>query len=124
MAIFTLSELASYLQQDLDTATATLIQTLTDGLIAEQTGTVAIPAPVSTKAVALEVAARAYRNPNAIRQEAVGQWSYTRDAAAASGVFLTVANLALLLSPGESGDAYSIIPFGEPGYSTVVDSWL
>ncbi len=88
MAIFTLSELASYLQQDLDTATATLIQTLTDGLIAERAGPVAVPASSAMKAVALEVAARAYRNPARLSMETIDDYTWRVDNAGDAGVFL------------------------------------
>ncbi len=68
---------------------------------------------------------RVMSNPDGIRQESVGQWSYTRDQSLSSGaLFVSAEELDLLLSPGQAGDAYSIIPFGEPGYSPVVDSWL
>ncbi len=88
MAIYTLSEFASYVQQDVDTATATLLQTLTDGVIAGRV-TVTVPASAEVKALALEVAARAYRNPNRLNMETIDDYTWRVDNAGDAGVFLT-----------------------------------
>lgn len=67
-----LTELASALQSDLDTATANLLLLdLAQGLVTEQIG-VQDPWPTIAKSIALTAAARAYRNPEGTRQEAVG----------------------------------------------------
>lgn len=72
VAIATVEELASALQSDLDTATANLLLLdLAQGLIAEVIGDLD-PWPVTAKAIALAVAARAYVNPDGLRQETVG----------------------------------------------------
>ncbi len=88
MAIYTLSEFASYVQADVDTATATLLQTLTDGVIAGRV-TVTVPASAEVKALALEVAARAYRNPNRLNMETIDDYTWRVDNAGDAGVFLT-----------------------------------
>lgn len=70
--IATLEEFASALQTNLDTATANLLLLdLAQGLIAEVIGE-QDPWPVTAKAVALAVAARAYVNPEGVRQETTG----------------------------------------------------
>lgn len=70
--IATVEELASFLQCDLDTATANLLLLeLAQGLITEVIGDLD-PWPVSAKAVALAAAARSYRNPEGVKRETVG----------------------------------------------------
>ena len=72
-AIATLEEFASSLQRDLDTASATLyLLDLAQGLITEEIGE-RDPWPATAKAVALAAATRAYRNPEGLRREGVGQ---------------------------------------------------
>lgn len=67
-----LSELASALQTDLDTATANLLLLdLAQGLITEVIGA-QNPWPSTAKTIALTAAARAYRNPEGLRQDTVG----------------------------------------------------
>lgn len=67
-----LTELASALQCDLDTATANLLLLdLAQGLITEVIGA-QNPWPTVAKSTALTAAARAYRNPEGVRTEAVG----------------------------------------------------
>lgn len=70
--IASLPEFASFLQIDLDTATANLLLLdLAQGLIAEVIGE-QDPWPVSAKAVALAAAGRSYRNPDGLKRETVG----------------------------------------------------
>lgn len=67
-----LTELASALQTDLDTATANLLLLdLAQGLITEVIGD-QNPWPTIAKSTALTAAARAYRNPEGVRQDTVG----------------------------------------------------
>lgn len=67
-----LTELASALQSDLDTATANLLLLdLAQGLITEVIGA-QNPWPTIAKSIALTAAARAYRNPEGTRQETRG----------------------------------------------------
>ena len=70
--IATAEELASFLQTDLDTATANLLLLdLAQGLIATEIGE-HDPWPSIAKAVALAAAGRAYVNPDGLRQETAG----------------------------------------------------
>lgn len=67
-----LSELASALQSDLDTATANLLLLdLAQGLITERIGEQS-PWPTVAKSIALAAAARAYRNPEGLKQDTTG----------------------------------------------------
>jgi hypothetical protein len=72
VAIATLAEFASQLQEDLDTATANLL--LLDqaqGLVTEQIGD-QNPWPTIAKSIALAAAGRAYVNPEGLQREQVG----------------------------------------------------
>lgn len=111
MTIASISELALYLQQDVDAPTAQLLLELTDGVIAERIGVVAVPAPAGVKAVALEVAARAYRNPARLTSETIDDYTWRVDNAGDAGVFL-LEDEVRRLSPSQSG-AFSIVP-GDP----------
>src|SRR6266498_192469 len=89
-AIATLPEFASFLQSDLDTATANLVLLdLAQGLIEEQIGA-QDPWPTIGKAIALTAAGRAYTNPNGVRQETVGAVSTVYNSPLYNnGVYLT-----------------------------------
>lgn len=68
---------------------------------------------------------RVMSNPDGIRQESVGQWSYTRDSSLASGALYASTEELALLSPGASGDSFTIRPYGVPGYATpILDTWF
>lgn len=84
------TELASALQTDVDTATANLLLLdLAQGLIVEKIG-VHDPWPTTAKAIALAAAARAYSNPDGLKQETTGGTTDIRvDEAARMGVYLT-----------------------------------
>lgn len=72
VAIATLTEFASQLQEDLDTATANLL--LLDqaqGLVTEQIGD-RNPWPSIAKSIALAAAGRAYVNPEGLKQDTIG----------------------------------------------------
>lgn len=70
--IATLPEFASFLQEDLDTATANLLLLdLAQGLITDEIG-VQNPWPAVAKSVALAAAGRAYVNPDGLKQDTVG----------------------------------------------------
>lgn len=100
--MFALDELASYLRvpfSSLDQPTANLLHDLTEGVILSVTGVLAVPVPVQVKAIALEVAARAYRNPRGAVQESLDDYSYRRpEQTTAAGVYLTDAELVGLRS--------------------------
>lgn len=85
-----LTELASALQTDLDTATANLLLLdLAQGLITEVIGT-QNPWPSTAKAIALTAAARAYRNPEGLLRDQVGgTLGIYNDPIGRMGVFLS-----------------------------------
>lgn len=95
MAIYTPEEFASYVQSDVDTATALLLRDLVTGLIDELADFAGVY-PASVKAVALTAAARAYSNPSGLISETVGDYSYRR--AGGSGVYLTSEEKAQIIT--------------------------
>lgn len=113
--IATLEEFASFLQEDLDTATANLVLLdLAQGQIIDEIG-VRTPWPATAKAVALSAAKRAYVNPEGASTETVGgtTLAYTDGN---MGVFLTDDERSRLQRVGGGGTAaYSITPWYEPG---------
>lgn len=95
VAIATLPEFASFLQTDVDTATANLLLLdLAQGLITDAIGA-QNPWPSVAKAIALAAAGRSYRNPNGLRQETVGGTSSGYNAEE-MGVYLTASELERL----------------------------
>lgn len=121
MALFTTAELASYMQvPSVNTATATLLHELTEGLITDAYGS-ALPAtiPARIKRVALEVAKRAYLNPNGYRSESLADYSYTRGGdVARSGVYLTSAERQAVRGAAGLSTVRSVklvTPFGSSG---------
>jgi hypothetical protein len=100
-----LSELASFLQTDLDTATSNLLLLdLAQGLITEVIG-VQNPWPSIAKSIALTAAARAYRNPDGTKQDTVGGTTQIyNDALYSMGVYLTPDERAALVRwSGDNG---------------------
>lgn len=95
--IATLPELASFLQIDLDTATANLLLLdLAQGLVTEVIGD-QNPWPTIAKSIALSAAARAYRNPEGVRQDTIGgTTSIYNDPLYVMGVYLTDAERSAL----------------------------
>lgn len=114
MALYDIPEFASYVQVDqaaLNAGTAELLLTLVTGLMADLTGkdyTDASTAVTATeKAIALEAAARPYRNPTGItaKTESVDDWSETdRWSADGLGVYLTDAEQARLLPDADEDE--------------------
>jgi hypothetical protein len=105
VAIYTLEEFASYVQSDVDTATASLLRDLVTGLIELALGDDfnENAATAAQKAVGLESASRAYRNPTGITSttESIDDYSVTNRwelaaTAARLGVFLGDSELASL----------------------------
>jgi hypothetical protein len=96
--VFTLDELASYLPEAAaDEERATLLRDLTVGLIYTVIPQADADASIVAKGIALEVAARAYRNVDGYSSETVDDYTYRRDAATRSpGVYLTGEERALL----------------------------
>lgn len=97
------SDLATLLQQDVDTATATLLLSLAQGLAED----IVTPLPASAKAVVLSAAARAFANPQNLSNETVGPYTATH---AGAGVFLTKAEERALKRAAGRGGAFSVDP--------------
>lgn len=95
--VATLEEFASFLQIDLDTATANLLLLdLAQGLVTEVIGD-QDPWPVTAKSVALAAAGRAYRNPDGVKRETVGGVTVEYNPEE-MGVYLTDSELSRLQS--------------------------
>lgn len=102
--IASLPEFASFLQIDLDTATANLLLLdLAQGLITEVIGE-QDPWPASAKSVALAAAGRSYRNPEGLKQETVGGTTTVYNAEE-MGVYLTASEVARLVKWKNGGRA-------------------
>ena len=97
MDVITSTELASYLREaNPDTAALDLLVELSNGIVSEVTGDLT-PIPTRVKAITLEVAARAYRNPDGYATESIDDWRGGRPAeTAAAGVYLTESETATL----------------------------
>lgn len=121
--IATLEEFASFLQVDVDTATANLVLLdLAQGQIIDEIGA-RDPWPATAKAVALSAAKRAYVNPEGASTETVGGTSIAY-ADGNMGVFLTDDERNRLQRVGRGGsDAFSVTPTYEaaPWYWTPAD---
>lgn len=66
---------------------------------------------------------RVLKNPEGYRQASIDDWSYTRDQVLSSGeLYASAEDLALLDGAGASSEAFTISPYGEPGYTTT-ESW-
>ncbi len=108
----TFDEFLAYLRLPagaVDVEAAWLILSLTDALVREVAGVVADPAPPRVRAVALEVAARAYRNPEGAVSESIDDYSYSRSAStAAAGVYLTDAERNILREVSGAGRVRSV----------------
>jgi len=111
--IATLSEFASFLQVDVDTATANLVLLdLAQGQIVDEIG-VRDPWPATAKAIALSAAKRAYVNPEGVSSETMGGVSVSY-ADGNMGVFLTDDERARLQRVGGGGSAaFSVVPTHE-----------
>lgn len=109
--IITTSDLASYLRDDSATASADLLVGLANDLVTEIVGAdIATAAPVVVRTTTLEVAARAWRNPNGYSSERIDDYGYSRPAETRrAGIYLTADEKAELqgLSVPLSG-AYSV----------------
>ena len=88
--------------------------------ITTDTGLQAVVVRVEADAVA-----RVLTNPSGVYQESVDDYSYTRDRAVSSGLlYISDDEWAdLLTTPGTSvaSEAFTIRPFGEPGFSLSAD---
>lgn len=89
MDIIDVLDLASYLGSAIDPARADFLVTLANDLVTEVYGS-ATPAPARVRAITVEVAARAYRNPGGFSSETIDDYTYRRDAdTRQAGVYLT-----------------------------------
>ena len=97
VAIATLSEFASFLQIDVDTATSNLLLLdLAQGLVTAEIGD-QDPWPSIAKSVALSAAARAYVNPEGLRQDTAGSTTAIYNTPLyANGVYLSAEEKANL----------------------------
>lgn len=95
--IATVEEFASFLQTDLDTATANLLLLdLAQGLITAEIGA-QDPWPTIAKSICLAAAGRAYVNPEGLRQDTVGSTTAIYNTPLyMNGVYLTESELAAL----------------------------
>ena len=79
--LFEISELASYLQQDVDTSSATVARRVASGWLKSATGLTDFTAPVADQLFAwgLELAAIAFRNPDGATSESIDDHSVSWD---------------------------------------------
>jgi hypothetical protein len=79
--LFQISEFASYMQQDVDTSSATVARRVASGWLKSATGFTDWPAVVDDQLFAwgLELAAIAFRNPDGAASEAVDDHNVTWD---------------------------------------------
>lgn len=89
--MFTLEELASYPGTDgIPESTALLLRDLAVGLIDEVAAPEFTASSIRAKGIALEVVARAYRNPGGFSSETVDDYTYRRaSSTGTAGVYLT-----------------------------------
>ena len=77
--------------------------------------------PALVVAVESAMVLRVLRNPDGKRQESIDDYSWTRDNAVSAGLLYATDDEVALLSPsGASTNAFTITPYGEPGYATGV----
>lgn len=79
--LFELSEFASYLQQDVDTSSATVARRVASGWLKHATGLADWSVPVADQLFAwgLELVAIAFRNPDGVASESIDDHSATWD---------------------------------------------
>lgn len=114
MAIISDADLVSYLRLSAVDSSVTLFVQLANGVVEDITGNLS-PVPVRVKAIALEAAARAYRNPNGYASESIDDYTYRRPTETRqAGVYLTSAEAAELALYGgnATGGAYVVSLWG------------
>jgi hypothetical protein len=79
--LFTIAEFASYIQQDVDTSSATVARRVASGWLLSATGLTDFPTPISDSLFGwgLELAAIAFRNPEGVASESIDDHSVTWD---------------------------------------------
>lgn len=118
--LFELEQLASYMQSDLDQATATLARSLTTTLIRSAVGATRYDALTDLSPlmpVALDVARRIMLNPDGVRSEQVDDYSVTYAAESLSGAALTADETARARAAAglRTGGAFTITPAAPTG---------
>ena len=80
--LFSLEEFASYMQQDVDTSSATVARRVASGWLKSATGLSDWTVPVDDQLFGwgLELAAIAYRNPAGAASESIDDYSVSHDA--------------------------------------------
>ncbi|WP_346536951.1 hypothetical protein [Micromonospora sp. DPT] len=99
--LFELEQLASYMQSDLDSASAALARDLATALIRAEVGATRYDGLADLSPflpVALEVARRALLNPGGVRSEQVDDYSVTYASEFVGGAALTEAERELVLA--------------------------
>lgn len=98
MDIIDVTDLASYLDDEtaLNSDRVQLLVGLANDLVSDNyAGTDVDNIPARVRAITLEVAARAHRNPNGYSSETVDDYTYRRDSETRqAGIYLTDAELA------------------------------
>lgn len=110
MEIITPNDLASYLRESELDPSADLLVDLANGIVSDVTGDLVAPYPSRVRAITLEVAARAYRNPQGASSETIDDYTFRRDGdTAAGGVYLTRAERSELSGAvGFTAGAYTV----------------
>lgn len=112
--IITSTQLASYLRDPTLSGNESLILyvSLANGLVGEIVGADLAPIPARVTTITLEVAARAWRNPDGYASETVqGEYTYRRDPQTRSaGVYVTdpERDELLRITGAVAGTAYSV----------------
>ncbi|WP_329013212.1 hypothetical protein OG271_03990 [Micromonospora rifamycinica] len=117
--LFELTQLASYMQQDLDQASAELARALTTALIRAEVGATRYDALTDLSPflpVALEVARRVLLNPAGIRSESIDDYQVTYAAEVLGGAALTESERAQVLAAAgiRVSGTFTIRPAGTP----------
>lgn len=115
MSVISPDELASYLREP-GPLNADLIVQLANDLVEDAVGTsVSADPPPRVRAIAFEVAARAYRNPQGFSSETIDDYTYRRDSETRqAGVYLTASERSELMGYGTTSASAYTIDFGTP----------
>lgn len=92
--LFTISEFASYLQQDVDTSSATVARRVASGWLKSATGLTDFAAPVDDQLFGwgLELAAIAFRNPAGASNESLDDYAVGYDAERRAAILAAAAS--------------------------------
>jgi hypothetical protein len=116
-AFATPAQLASFIQSDIDTATADLLLDLASALIRDAAGGSDPPAAIA-QTICLNVSARAYANAVGTTQETVGDYAAQYPlgiSALQTGVYLTSPERAIITRSVAQGEAIGSFPCA-PGW--------